>query len=76
MGARITGVGKALPERVVTNADFASYLDTSDEWIVTRTGIRERRFGGTTSSLAIEASKKKTKLIRYEKIKNIKKKNR
>jgi 3-oxoacyl-[acyl-carrier-protein] synthase-3 len=57
MGARITGVGKALPERVVTNADFASYLDTSDEWIVTRTGIRERRFGGTTSSLAIEAGR-------------------
>lgn len=57
MGARIIGVGKALPEKVVTNADFASYLDTNDEWIVTRTGIRERRFGGTTSSLAIEASR-------------------
>jgi 3-oxoacyl-[acyl-carrier-protein] synthase-3 len=61
MGARISGVGKALPDKVVTNDDFASYLDTSDEWIVTRTGIRERRFGGTTSSLAIEAGREAIK---------------
>jgi len=61
MGARITGVGKALPDKVVTNADFASYLDTNDEWIVTRTGIRERRFGGTTSSLAIDAGREAIK---------------
>jgi 3-oxoacyl-[acyl-carrier-protein] synthase III len=45
----------ALPERVVTNADFEARLDTSDEWIVERTGIHERRMGGTTASLAIEA---------------------
>ena len=32
-----------VPERVITNADFEAYLDTSDEWIVTRTGIKERR---------------------------------
>ena len=48
MGAAITGWGTALPDDVVTNDDFAARLDTSDEWIVERTGIRERRIGGTT----------------------------
>ncbi|WP_276962759.1 beta-ketoacyl-ACP synthase III [Ferrimicrobium acidiphilum] len=57
MGARITGFGAALPERIVTNADFEQYLDTSDEWIASRTGIRERHFGGTTTSLAVEAGR-------------------
>jgi 3-oxoacyl-[acyl-carrier-protein] synthase-3 len=57
MGARITGFGSALPERIVTNAEFEKYLDTSDEWIASRTGIRERRFGGTTTSLAVEAGR-------------------
>jgi 3-oxoacyl-[acyl-carrier-protein] synthase-3 len=56
-GAVISGWGAALPEKVVTNADFAARLDTSDEWIVERTGIRERRMGGTTSELAVEASR-------------------
>jgi 3-oxoacyl-[acyl-carrier-protein] synthase-3 len=55
MGIVIRGWGSALPEKVVTNADFASRLDTSDEWIVERTGIRERRFGGSTGTLAVEA---------------------
>jgi len=41
--ARITGIGAAVPDGVLTNADLESYLDTSDEWIVERTGIRERR---------------------------------
>jgi 3-oxoacyl-[acyl-carrier-protein] synthase-3 len=54
-GAAITGWGIALPDKVVTNADFEARLDTSDAWIVERTGIRERRFGGTTGGLAIEA---------------------
>ena len=56
---RITGWGKALPSQVVTNFDLESKLDTSDEWIRTRTGIRERRIAGegeTTSSLAAKAS--------------------
>jgi 3-oxoacyl-[acyl-carrier-protein] synthase-3 len=53
--ARIAGWGTALPEKVVTNADLAAVLDTSDEWIRERSGIRERRIGGTTSGLAIEA---------------------
>jgi len=42
---RIIGTGRYLPERVVTNDDLAQTLDTSDEWIRTRTGIRERRLG-------------------------------
>ena len=44
MRSRITGVGFHVPERVVTNHDLAKLMDTSDEWIVERTGIRERRF--------------------------------
>ncbi|HEV8065795.1 MAG TPA: beta-ketoacyl-ACP synthase III [Acidimicrobiales bacterium] len=56
-GAAITGWGLALPDKIVTNADFAARLDTSDDWIVERTGIRERRFGGTTQSLAVEAAR-------------------
>ena len=44
MRSRITGVGFHVPERVVTNHDLARVMDTSDEWIVERTGIRERRF--------------------------------
>jgi 3-oxoacyl-[acyl-carrier-protein] synthase-3 len=43
MKAGVFGIGSALPEHVVTNADFEAYLDTTDEWIVRRTGIRERR---------------------------------
>jgi 3-oxoacyl-[acyl-carrier-protein] synthase-3 len=54
-GIRITGCGIAVPDKVVTNDDMAVSLDTTDAWIVERTGIRERRIGGTTSGLAIEA---------------------
>ena len=42
-GLRLTGWGTALPERVVTNDELSQTLDTSDEWIRERTGIRERR---------------------------------
>jgi len=42
-GAAITGWGKCLPPAVLSNADIATFLDTSDEWITTRTGIHERR---------------------------------
>jgi len=55
MGASITGWGTALPERILTNADFEARLDTTDAWIVERTGIKERHVGGTTGGLAIEA---------------------
>src|SRR5690348_17700935 len=53
--ARITGTGSYLPERVLTNADLEKLVETSDEWITTRTGIRERRIaaeGETTGDLA------------------------
>ncbi|MGQ0668099.1 MAG: beta-ketoacyl-ACP synthase III, partial [Actinomycetota bacterium] len=58
--ATIVGTGSVLPERVVPNTYFESILDTSDEWIRERTGIRERRFaaeGETTSDLATKATK-------------------
>ncbi len=57
----VTGVGSYLPEQVVTNADLAKIVDTSDEWIVERTGIRQRhkaRDDQPTSDLAVEASKR------------------
>ena len=41
--AAITGWGKCLPPAVLTNADLATFLDTSDDWIASRTGIHERR---------------------------------
>jgi 3-oxoacyl-[acyl-carrier-protein] synthase-3 len=58
--ARIVGTGSYLPERIVTNAQFASRLDTTDAWIQERTGIRERRFaadGETTCDLAEHAAR-------------------
>lgn len=58
----IWGVGKSVPDKIVKNDDFVAMgLDTSDEWITSRTGIRERRIAGpdiATSDLAYEASKK------------------
>lgn len=58
--ARITGWGKHLPTRVMTNREFESFLDTSDEWIVSRTGIRERRIAAedeTASTMGINAAR-------------------
>lgn len=56
-GGRIVSWGTALPERVITNAELETKLDTTDEWITERTGIRERRMGGTTSELAAAAGR-------------------
>lgn len=56
--AAITGVGGYLPDRVLTNDDLSRLVDTNDEWIVSRTGIRERRIAGpgeTTASMAAAA---------------------
>ena len=50
--AAIAGLGSAVPDRIVTNADLEKHLDTSDQWIVERTGIRERRIAGPETSLA------------------------
>jgi 3-oxoacyl-[acyl-carrier-protein] synthase-3 len=58
--ARIVGTGAYVPERVLTNADLERLVDTSDEWIVTRTGISERRVATddeATSDLALHAAK-------------------
>jgi 3-oxoacyl-[acyl-carrier-protein] synthase-3 len=56
----ILGCGSYLPERVLSNAELAATVDTSDEWIVQRTGIRQRHIaaaGEVTSDLAIHAAK-------------------
>ena len=57
---KILGTGSALPEKVVTNDDLARVMDTSDEWIRTRTGIQKRHIAvnETTTSMAVEAAKK------------------
>ncbi|MDB5633576.1 MAG: 3-oxoacyl-[acyl-carrier-protein] synthase, partial [Tardiphaga sp.] len=55
----VLGCGSYLPERILTNAELASQVDTSDEWIVQRTGIRQRHIaadGEFTSHLAIKAA--------------------
>ncbi len=57
--SRIAGTGSYLPEKVLTNDDLAKFVDTSDEWIAARTGIRERHVaadGETTSDLAFHAA--------------------
>jgi 3-oxoacyl-[acyl-carrier-protein] synthase-3 len=59
--SRIIGTGSYLPEKVLSNADLEKMVDTSDEWIFTRTGIRERRIvadNQTTTDLALEAAKR------------------
>lgn len=58
---RIAGIGKYVPEKIVTNKDLEQYMDTNDEWIQERTGIRERRYAHrteeTTTTMGIEAAK-------------------
>ncbi|MCB1133133.1 MAG: ketoacyl-ACP synthase III [Verrucomicrobiae bacterium] len=57
----IAGTGSYVPEKILTNADLSAMVDTSDEWIVTRTGIKERRIaaeGEFTSHLATNAARK------------------
>ncbi len=58
--SRIAGTGSYLPERILTNAELERTIDTTDEWIFTRTGIRERHIiaeGQFTSDMALEAAK-------------------
>lgn len=58
--ARITGTGSAVPSRILTNQDLEKMVDTSDEWITTRTGIKERHIaaeGEFTSTLATRAAR-------------------
>jgi 3-oxoacyl-[acyl-carrier-protein] synthase-3 len=56
-GLRLTGWGVGLPERVVTNDELSLTLETSDAWIAERTGIRERRVGGSASTLGLAAAR-------------------
>lgn len=65
MNVGILGIGRYVPEKVVTNHDLEKIMDTSDEWIRTRTGIAERRIADDTidtSYMAVEASKKRLKM--------------
>src|ERR1044071_4645567 len=59
--ARIAGIGMYVPENVVTNQDLLKHMDTSDEWIQERTGIKERRYAHrteeTTTTMGVEAAK-------------------
>lgn len=60
MNSKIAGIGSYVPDRVVTNHELTNYMDTSDEWIQERTGIKERRYGTkhkeTTSSMGARAA--------------------
>jgi 3-oxoacyl-[acyl-carrier-protein] synthase-3 len=65
--ARITGWGKHVPERILTNADLEKMVDTSDEWIRTRTGIRERHIAGpgeTCCTMSLAAARKALEVAR------------
>lgn len=65
----IIGTGSAVPEQVLTNFDLEKMVDTSDEWIIERTGIRERRIGDSTttaSSLATVAAEKALQMARMK----------
>ncbi|MBN2071377.1 MAG: ketoacyl-ACP synthase III [Candidatus Krumholzibacteriota bacterium] len=60
MSAKITGIGYYIPDRILTNAELETMVDTTDEWIVTRSGIRERRIATpeqAASDLSLEAAK-------------------
>ena len=61
---KITGTGFYAPDKILTNFDLEKMVDTSDEWIFTRTGIRERRIASedqATSDLSVEAGKRALK---------------
>ena len=58
---RIIGTGSYLPKKILTNSDLGKMVDTSDEWITGRTGIKERRIAGqdeAASDLSLKASKR------------------
>ncbi|CAB4709994.1 MAG: beta-ketoacyl-ACP synthase III [Actinobacteria bacterium] len=57
-GAVIIGWGSAFGEKTITNEDLSRVLETSDEWIIERTGIRERRIGGSTASLSVQSGRR------------------
>jgi 3-oxoacyl-[acyl-carrier-protein] synthase-3 len=66
VGSRFRGWGIAVPPRIVTNDELSATLDTTDQWIVERTGIRERRVGGSSGSLGLEAARQALKDAQLE----------
>ena len=62
-GAIIAGTGSYLPEKRLTNDELARMVDTNDEWIVQRTGIKERRIAGAHESTATLASHAATRAL-------------
>ncbi len=67
--AKILGTGSFVPENILTNRDLETMIDTSDEWITTRTGIKERRIaqdGENNSDLAVKAAKAALKMAHVE----------
>jgi 3-oxoacyl-[acyl-carrier-protein] synthase-3 len=56
-GAYVSGTGSNLPDKILTNAELAETLDTSDEWIRERTGIEQRHIGGSTATMATHAGR-------------------
>ena len=69
MSIRIAGTGSYVPERILTNADLEKMVETSDEWIRTRTGIEERRIAApeqATSDLAYEAGRRALEMAGIE----------
>ena len=69
MNANITSVGKFLPKNIIKNSEFENFLDTTDEWIRSRTGIEERRrldSGKASSYMAIKAIEKLIKKIKLD----------
>ena len=65
----IIGTGSYVPEKVLTNADLSRIVDTSDEWITTRTGIKERRIAAKDEFTSDMAAKAALKAIEQAKIK-------
>src|SRR5690349_19343344 len=63
-GAVIAGTGSYVPEKRLTNTELSQLVDTNDEWIVQRTGIRERRVAGTGESTATLASHAATRALK------------
>ena len=67
--ARIAGVGSYLPEKILTNQDLETMMDTSDEWIRERTGIKRRHIaaeGETTASMGLEAARRALEMADIE----------
>ncbi len=67
--AKLSGIGSCVPSKVLSNQDLEKMVDTSDEWITTRTGIRERRIASpqeTTSSLALEAARRALQMAQVD----------